>query len=778
MITLYNTDAITEICTLDDCLECLVTEEENGVFELELTYSISSNNFNDIQNNKVIKAKASDELGEQLFRIYYVSNEIDGKIYVKAQHITYDLMDNFVENITCTKSTCEQSFQAMLSKCQYAHNFKGYSDIEHTATYNLSRVNALEAILGTRGSLLDTYGKGAKLKRDNYNIYLNKTRGNNNGVTIAYSKNITGYKREIDETDLVTCIYPFAKVQKELGEGENTTTVEEIIVLPERFVNSKYINNYPHPKILAVDYSEKEIKDIASLRTQANKYFSETQKDIPNVNYKVEFIYLHQTAEYEDNNLKALELVGMGDTVTVIDERIGMNVEANVIKTVFNVLTDRYESIELGRFKGSINDIIGDLENNVDNALNQVSNMYVNFEILDDKIISEVSKLEGDIKANTTLIEQTDSYIQSVASDLNGKYTSIKQTVDSIDLTGKVSFSDLSSKGQTVIHGGNISTGTITADKIASNSITADKIASNSITVDKISSNNSNPIIKLFDNCSIDATSKNEQGKGNAIRLKMDNENYIKVTQSGYTDNGDYVGAHTAIFSSLYPNHEVMIFQGNQHWGKIWTTQGIISTHGNNVYYGKNGDTTDARLAKATEVDSVSTTANNALSKANSAYDKAVSAYNVGNHPHPYLPTSSSSYFESGSHDPYSMDKYNLGWSSARWQQLASKYVYATNTYALAIDNPVATISDDTLGDVLDDVIIESPNIMRMSDDNGLNEKLVINVNALKENKNAHLFVGKDDGGKTVVNESSLLALALLEIQKLKQEIKTMKEGV
>ena len=771
MITLYNTDAITEICTLDDCLECLVTEEENGVFELELTYSISSNNFNDIQNNKVIKAKASDELGEQLFRIYYVSNEIDGKIYVKAQHITYDLMDNFVENVTCTKSTCEQSFQAMLSKCQYAHNFKGYSDIEHTATYNLNRVNPLEAILGTRGSLLDTYGNGAKLKRDNYNIYLNKTRGNNNGVTIAYSKNITGYKREIDETGLITCIYPFAKVQKELGENENTTTVEEIIVLPERFVNSKYINNYPHPKILAVDYSEKEIKDIASLRTQANKYFSETQKDIPNVNYKVEFIYLHQTAEYEDNNLKALELVGMGDTVTVIDERIGMNVEANVIKTVFNVLTDRYESIELGRFKGSINDIIGDIENNVDNALNQVSNMYVNFEILDDKIVSEVSKLEGDIKVNSTLIEQTDSYIQSVASDLNGKYTSIKQTVDSIDLTGKVSFSDLSTKGNTVINGANISTGTITADKIASNSITADKISSNSITVDKISSNNSNPIIKLFDNCSIDATSKNEQGKGNAIRLKMDNENYIKVTQSGYTDNGEYVGAHTAIFSSLYPNHEVMIFQGNQYWGRIRTTQGTLSMHGSNVYYGNKGDTTDARLAKATEVDSVSTTANNALSKANSAY-------NLANHPHPYAPQESSKQFISGSLTPYSTDSYNIGWSEKRWNQCTAKYGYFTNTYASAIDNPVATLSDDTLDDVLDDVIIESPNIMRMSDDNGLNEKLVINVNALKENKNAHLFVGKDDGGKTVVNESSLLALALLEIQKLKQEIKTMKEGV
>lgn len=470
MITLYNTDAITEICTLDDCLECLVTEEENGIFELELTYSIASNNFSDIQNNRVIKAKASDELGKQLFRIYYVSNEINGKIYVKAQHITYDLMDNFVEGVTCTKSTCEQSFQTMLSKCVYEHNFKGYSDIEHTATYNLNRVNPLQAILGTKGSLLDTYGNGAKLKRDNYNIYLNKTRGNNNGVVIAYSKNITGYKREIDETGVITCIYPFAKVQKELGEGDNITTIEETIVLPERFVNSQYINNYPHAKILAVDYSEREVKDIASLRTQANKYFQETKKDIPNVNYKVEFVYLHQTTEYEDNNLKALELVGMGDTVTVIDERIGMNVEANVIKTVFNVLTDRYESIELGRFKGSVNDIIGDLETNVDNALNQVNNMYTNFEVLDDKIVSEVSRLEGDVKASTSLWQQEANSITSTVKDLNGKYTQLKQTVDGFDITGMVTFKDLAGTG-TVINGSNITTGTVSGDRISGGTI-------------------------------------------------------------------------------------------------------------------------------------------------------------------------------------------------------------------------------------------------------------------------------------------------------------------
>lgn len=398
---------------------------------------------------------------------------------------------------------------------------------------------------------------------------------------------------------------------------------------------------------------------------------------------------------------------------------------------------------------------------------------YFESAAIKDALIGDLRLDRGWIgKLNANLLDVKGNFS---VTDSNGKRTldidsfgnvyidakDVKMNGNTIDLNGKVSFSDLSTKGGTVINGDNISTGTITADKIATGTIT----------VDKISSNNENPIIRLFDNCSIDATKQYGQGKGNAIRLKMDNENYIKVTQSNYGEDGSYLGAHVSLFSSLYPGHEVMIFQGNQYWGRIWTTQGIISTHGDNVYYGNNGTTSDARLVKHTELNTVSSTANTAKTTADNAKSRADSAYSLASDK---LDRYSTNQFESGSHDPYYSDTYNLGWSSYRWQQVACKYIYATNTYAAAIDNPVATINDNSIDDVLDDIIIESPNVMRMS--NGLNEKLVINVNALKENKNAHLFVGEDDGGNVVVNESSLLALALLEIQKLKQEIKDIKK--
>ena len=428
---LYDEKAENIICSLNDTIKCVAHEVQNSVFELDLEYSIYSDNFNEIELNKVIKAKASDELGEQFFRIYYISNDLNGFIEVKAQHISYDLIDNFVENITCTNSTCEASFNAMLNKCQTPHKFIGYSDITHTSTYNLSRVNGFEAILGTRGSLLDTYGNGAKLKRDNYNLYLNKNRGANNGVKIAYAKNITGYKRELDESELVTCIYPFAKIQNEVEEGEG---IEETLVLPERFIQSENINKYPHPKILAVDFSDDSVKSIEDLRKASSKYFSETKKDVPKVNYEVEFIYLYQTSQYSDLNLKDLELVGMGDTVTIEDKRIGMNVEAEVIENYYNSLTERYEKIILGNFKSSLSDIFNDdINTSIEDGLDNVrKDIYTNFEVLEDKIISEVSSLEGDVKANTTLIQQTSNSISSMAKDISNNTTLLNQTASNI----------------------------------------------------------------------------------------------------------------------------------------------------------------------------------------------------------------------------------------------------------------------------------------------------------------------------------------------------------
>ena len=91
-------------------------------------------------------------------------------------------------------------------------------------------------------------------------------------------------------------------------------------------------------------------------------------------------------------------------------------------------------------------------------------------------------------------IEIADGITMSVSNGIPGNKASIvlkvgnKEYSGTIDLTGAVTFSDLSTSGKTSINGGNIITNSITADQIASEAITADKIASKAITTGKIAS--------------------------------------------------------------------------------------------------------------------------------------------------------------------------------------------------------------------------------------------------------------------------------------------------
>ena len=470
---------------------------------------------------------------------------------------------------------------------------------------------------------------GAKL---NINSVINKI--NEDG-----SETISGTKIEVDGTNLTTQLYEINIKQDENAEHisqaqsqitANTNAIglkvdEQVYTADKADMTSKLEKNTSAIDVLKGQIALKvEQTDIENAKNEMGELI-DSKIDSAKAEIKVTTDGISQSVSKVETSITTVS--GKADTAlaTATSAENKASQAQTTANTANNTANQAKSEIQQTNTK------LASLETNIDGITSSVSAIEDKTTLLDGKVASQetrlataeqkitpsaitnvvqsaefVKNMDGKINTNASNIskvEQTANSITNRVEALDGKYTEIKQTVDGIDLTGKVSFSDLSTAGRTTIHGGNIK--------------------ANTLAINSISSNNANPIIKLFDNCSIDATAKNEQGKGNAIRLKMDNENYIKVTQSGYGVNGEYFGAHTAIFSSLYPNHEVMIFQGNQHWGKIWTTQGTISTHGNNVYYGRNGDTTDARLAKATEVDSVSTTANNALSKANSAYNLA-----------------------------------------------------------------------------------------------------------------------------------------------------------
>ena len=351
MVYLYDKLGETNLGTLNDVISCFVTEERNGMFELELEYPNGYPLSDKFQAENIIICDANDTLKSQKFRIYDTKKLMDDTIVVFARHISFDLMYDYIDNLSFENQSCEYALNQLFRKSNFSTHYKGYSDIVNAQDYSISMANILEAIGGKAGSIIDTFGTGAEILRDNENISVLNRRGNDNEVTIEYRKNLTGFELEEDTTDLVTRILPYAKYN-------NEETQEEIIVKAD-FVDSPLINNYSHPYIKSIDYTERfedqEIPTVEKLIALAKREYNFNKVDIPKQNFKIDFIPLSKCVGYEGIDDK----ISLCDTVTIIDTRYNINTQAKVIKTVFNVLKNRYESIELGEPKTSLGDIIG-----------------------------------------------------------------------------------------------------------------------------------------------------------------------------------------------------------------------------------------------------------------------------------------------------------------------------------------------------------------------------------------------------------------------------------
>ncbi|HII4494910.1 TPA: phage tail spike protein [Clostridium perfringens] len=351
MIKLYDKTGEVLIGELEDCISCNVTEVRNGIFDARLVYPAMRLISNNLIKENIIVCKASDILLNQKFRIFNVKKKHSNTIEVIARHISFDLLYDFIENINIVNQSCEYALNTIFRNSQFSRHYKGHSDIINAQDYNISMANCLNAIAGKEGSIIDTYGTGAEILRDNENIHVLNRRGHDNSVTIEYGKNLEGFECTEDTTDLITRIYPFAK--KSTPDGETTIT------LNEKFVDSPRINLYSHPYIREVDLTSKfkdedEINQ-AKLKLEAEKYFLETKCDIPKLTFNLKPVPLSKCVGFENLG----EKLSLCDIATIKHKIYGITTQAKVIKTVFNVLTDRYENIQLGDPKASLGDLIG-----------------------------------------------------------------------------------------------------------------------------------------------------------------------------------------------------------------------------------------------------------------------------------------------------------------------------------------------------------------------------------------------------------------------------------
>ncbi len=343
---------------LADAIKCVVREERNGAYELEMEYPITGVHYSDITESKIILAVPADGKYAQPFRVYKIERGIAGKIRVYAEHITYQA--NHIPVMPFEANSAASAMAQLQSNAIGSNPFTLWTDLQTTGHYIQEVPESIRARLGGKeGTILDLYG--GEFEWDNYMIKLHQHRGQDRGVVLRYGKNLIDLTQENNITTTYTAVCPYVK------ESED----DPLITLPEKYIAASNAGNYPYLRIKTVDFT-KEFDDeeeitVAALRQKTNEYIAANNIGIPKISIKVSFVALWQTEEYK--NIAPLERVNLCDTVTVRFEKLGVDAQAKVIKTEYNVLLDRYNSIEIGEAKSTISATVATQEQKIVNEV-------------------------------------------------------------------------------------------------------------------------------------------------------------------------------------------------------------------------------------------------------------------------------------------------------------------------------------------------------------------------------------------------------------------------
>lgn len=324
---------------LADAVSCKVTEELNGKYELEMVYPIDGIHYTEIKNRRLLFCNANKENNPQPFRIYRITKPINGKVKVYAAHISYDLSG--VPVMPFTSNSVAAAITALETGAAVDSPFTFWTDKTNAGNLTVATPLSTRFVLGEGdNSIIRIYG--GELEFDRYTVKLHGQRGTDRGVSIRYGKNLTSLEQDENNSNVYTGVYPY------YSDGDNITQLGELIVPAP--------GTYDYTRIMPLDLSSEfeSAPTQAQLRAAAEEYIASHNIGIPEVTLAVSFALLEQTEEYK--HLALSERVFIGDTVNVEFAALGVSATARCVKTVYNVLLERYDGVELGNARTNISD--------------------------------------------------------------------------------------------------------------------------------------------------------------------------------------------------------------------------------------------------------------------------------------------------------------------------------------------------------------------------------------------------------------------------------------
>lgn len=296
---------------------------------------------------------------DQLFRIQEpVVDDIAGTVSVTAQHVSYDLSGNLVQDVSLSRATAAMALARISAGLMIPYPGIIATDIRDSgdATYtgDLRGKSGMYCLLDPDKGVVKAFD--ARFTRDNWDLFVMQKSPTDRGFRIRYGKNMRGVSWKRSSASLVNRIVPIAKDE---GGAE--------LRLPEKWVDSDTISNYPVIIMEELKVNGQVGKDdgtdtgtvwtesalLDEMRAKAAERFTVDKADQIIQDVTVQMEMLGDTAEYSD--LKKLENVLLYDTVKAVSDRTGMDVELTVTEIEYDIVRRKIAGVKLSNAPGWVN---------------------------------------------------------------------------------------------------------------------------------------------------------------------------------------------------------------------------------------------------------------------------------------------------------------------------------------------------------------------------------------------------------------------------------------
>lgn len=327
----------------------------NGDFYIDLEAPLIYVNY--LVSNNIIVANTPQ--GEQAFRITNV-DKTKSKIKCKAYHVFYDTKNYLIQDSRVENKDCNYALDYFNSNTDNTSPFKTLSNITALNTLYCVRISLYEAIQ----QVINRWG--GYLVRDNWNIKIMSSIGQDNGVVIRYKKNLKDITAKYNWDSVVTKILPVGK------DGLLLNALDD---MQDIYITSDTQYEIPYTKTISFsqdNVNEDDYKDeqgnlnetaykealLEDLRTQAENYLN--QNSLPKVNYTL--------------NANVEKVSDVGDTIEVIDERLNIDILTNIISYEYDCILGQYTQLEFGNFTQTLSNLFNNISTQTNTAIVENTN--------------------------------------------------------------------------------------------------------------------------------------------------------------------------------------------------------------------------------------------------------------------------------------------------------------------------------------------------------------------------------------------------------------------